>query len=662
MSRVSQPPAFKLLRTLRGHQDVIHRMAWSPNLRWLATPARDGTVRVWDFHTGVLQATLEHDSWVNAVAWSPDGRHLVSGSERGTIALWGSQDWSLDRAVRAHAGRIECLAWRPGGDSVASASSDATIGIWDPTTGVERHRIDAHSKWANAVAWSPDGRVLATGAEDLTVRLWDGSSYEPLCTLRDHTDWVTDVAWAPDGSVVASCADRAVRLWDPATGALLQILRAHEGRVKCASFSSDGRMLASKGEDSAVRVWRCDTWEEVVMLEEPTLQEANPESTVAFHPSLPVLATLGEVDTVVRLWSIDCDRLMGAAAATPGVSYRSAKVVLVGASNTGKTCLARALMGFPFVPQESTHGMKVWSMSTETVVDESREPVQQEMFLWDLAGQSDYQLVHQLFLDQTSSAIVLFDPTDAGESLSVVRHWIAALSRAAGAECPRLLVGGRVDRGAAHLSGDEIQGILDNLGFAQYIATSAKTGHGVSTLRGLMEASVRWHDLPITRSPRLWQDAKSYILERRQHDTLIRASDLKVGFGLSHSDQVLSDRAFDTVLAHLQTQGLVWRLSFGDLLLLKPELLNDYASAVVLAARNHPQGLGCVVERDVLDARIDLSAVDRIQVPESESLLLHAVVQRFLERDIALREGVDLVLPSKLRAHDVACEGIGVVM
>jgi WD40 repeat protein len=32
----SQPPGLQLLRTLRGHNDVIYRLAWSPDLRTIA--------------------------------------------------------------------------------------------------------------------------------------------------------------------------------------------------------------------------------------------------------------------------------------------------------------------------------------------------------------------------------------------------------------------------------------------------------------------------------------------------------------------------------------------------------------------------------------------------------------------------------------------------
>jgi len=293
--------------------------------------------------------------------------------------------------------------------------------------------------------------------------------------------------------------------------------------------------------------------------------------------------------------------------------------------------------------------MKVWNLNKETASTSQGTQIQQETFLWDLAGQNDYQIVHQLFVDQTSLGLVLFDPTDPGETLPGVQHWVRALQRATRNEIPRLLVAGRIDRGSLTISDLELRNILSNYRFSAYAATSAKTGTGVQDLHELIQRHIEWDQLPITHSPKLWLELRSFVLARReQEDVLARISDLKLAFCLSHPQHVVSDRAFDTVIAHLQAQGIVWRFSFGNLLLLRPELLNDYASAVVLAARNHPMGLGAVNERDVLDARIDLSVMDRITNPQAERSLLHAVVERFLECQIALREGEHLVFPSKL--------------
>ena len=122
---------------------------------------------------------------------------------------------------------------------------------------------------------------------------------------------------------------------------------------------------------------------------------------------------------------------------------------------------------------------------------------------------------------------------------------------------------------------------------------------------------------------------------------------LRQAFTLERPGVDFNEAEFDTVIRHAQAQGLVWSLSFGDFVLLQPELLNDYASAIVRVARKHPEGLGCVLEHEVLEARIDFEDMVRLVEPGTERSLIHAVAEIFLARDIALREGEHLVFPSK---------------
>src|SRR5213078_3578089 len=82
---------------------------------------------------------------------------------------------------------------------------------------------------------------------------------------------------------------------------------------------------------------------------------------LSFHPNVPILATLGEKDQVIRIWNLDVATLLGTLSALPSVHYSNAKVVLVGESGVGKSGLALVLTGQPYAPTDSTHGRYVWN-------------------------------------------------------------------------------------------------------------------------------------------------------------------------------------------------------------------------------------------------------------------------------------------------------------
>jgi len=93
-------------------------------------------------------------------------------------------------------------------------------------------------------------------------------------------------------------------------------------------------------------------------------------------------------------------------------------------------------------------------------------------------------------------------------------------------------------------------------------------------------------------------------------------------------------------------------LKFGDLVLLRPDLLNGYAGAIIRGARAHRDEIGCVREADIYSPSFDFTGVDRLGRADEE-LLLRAIVQIFLDHSLCIAEetphGRHLVFPSQYR-------------
>jgi WD40 repeat protein len=660
------PPGFKLRHTLRGHKRWIFKIAWSPDGRTLASGSGDRTIRLWDAETGKLRQTLQRRSGkVVSVAWSPDGRTLASGSTDKTIRLWDTETGELGRILEGHSGEVYSVAWSPDGRTLASGSDDKTIRLWDTETGELRQTLTEHSGWVRSVAWSPDGRTLASGSDDKTIRLWDAKTGELRQTLTEHSGWVRSVAWSPDGRTLASSSE-TIHLWDFKRGRQIGILEGHTGSVGSVSFSSDGHLLASKSKDGTVRLWRCDNLETLLALDEPifvldSLIAWTWFGGLAFHPKAPVLATLGEGDEVIRIWDLDFDVLLSASPVIPSVHYTNAKVVLVGDTGVGKTGLGLVLTGQPFVPTESTHGRHVWTFDSREVEMGGGREETRETLLWDLAGQPGYRLIHQLHLNEVAVALVVFDARSETDPFAGVRHWDRALRQAlrlqgdAALPMKKFLVAARTDRGGVAVSRARIDALVRDLGYDGYLETSAKEGWNIAELAEAIRGVVEWEALPRVSSTELFQHIKAFLVEEKKAGRLLSTADDLYRAFLRTEDAPADTpdlRAqFETCIGRVESRGLIRRLSFGELVLLQPELLDAYASALVNAAKEEPDGLGCIVEEDALAGRFRMPQDERIQNKEQEKLLLIATVEEMLCHEIALREpteaGPILIFPSQ---------------
>jgi hypothetical protein len=270
-------------------------------------------------------------------------------------------------------------------------------------------------------------------------------------------------------------------------------------------------------------------------------------------------------------------------------------------------------------------------------------------------------LVHQLHLNEVTVALVVFDSRSETDPFYGVKHWVRALAQARrleGASAPPLrsyLVAARADRGGVAATRSRIQAVVDDLCLDGFFETSAKEGWQVTELADAIRSGIAWEALPMVSSSALFDSIKHFLLEEKQQGRLLSTvNDLFHGFRRMRTDNPSLGElraSFDSCIGRVESGGLIRRLQFGDLVWLQPELLDAYASAMIQAAKEEPDGLGFIREEDALEGQFRLAAEERISDREQEKLLLIATVEELLRHEIALKEvtdqGVDLIFPSQ---------------
>ncbi len=645
--------------TLRGHTDLIFRLGWSRDGKYLATPSKDRTTRIWRVSDGECLKVLEgHLHGVNQASWSPDGKQLATCSFDRTIRIWDVASGECQQVLRDHADDVCTVAWSPGGKLVVSGSADGTLILWDAVTWSIRSSVQAKSlRKMNRAEWSGKGDLLIVASDVGGVMSYSAD----LTVMVDATGVSTEVkglAWHPNHSRFACSYDDGSIFVGTIAEDQVYALNGHSRLTSSVSFSSDGTLLASKSWDNTVRIW--DLAKRVTIATFPEPSGLYWPSSLAFSPVDPLLATLGDRDKSVRLWNVESLLAKKAKPVEKTLRYSNAKVVLVGDSGVGKTALGNALMQQHFAPTASTHGRTVWTLSSGDVTA-GRVTETREVMLWDLAGQPGYRIFHRQHLDEVAVALVLFDARDETDPFSGARYWARVLDEAArGFPLVKFLVSSRIDRGGVAVSQARIDDFLRAYGFAGYFETSAKAGIGVDELRKRTLDAIAWDKIPSISAPEVFHAIRTFLIgEKEQGRLLLTSDELLKRFEAASAKKSESNElqaAFDNCLARLGTAGLVRPLRFGNLVLLQPELLDHYVAWMAHAAREEPDGAGFLFESDAKAGSFRMDD-DRLLAKRKsdEALVLTAAVEEVVARSIALRENTDkgaaLVFPSELRAE-----------
>jgi GTPase SAR1 family protein len=625
------------------------------------------------------------------LAWSPAGDKLAFRDDdgRGRILDLSGEVPVVGSDVQTEVlGVTSAMAFSPEGDRLATLAPSLpgrmTLTLrglrqeafWEST--LTRPRTSSYRSEGVNLAWSPDGKFLActtgTSSTPSTVWLIDAMDGHPVGQFDHHSDTVTGLAWIDNDQVLSASEDATLQLWRPDGSAPITVVETipAAGMVfvreqgTALIWSADGELFAWSLANTPTQLWYRNP----------------PSRSVAAHfTRLAVSAVdglLALVDAGATELVLISDWDQTASAPTATTTYTNAKVLLLGDSGVGKSALAMVLAGEEFRATESTHGRRIWRLPATEGPDTSGGD--REVLVWDPAGQPGYRIVHQLHLGGAAVALILFDSRSETTPLAGVFHWARAIRHAHPVTTGGLktfLIAARTDRGGITVSSERIQQVMTDFALDEYFETSAKEGTNTSALRSRLLAAIDWERIPTIASTALFAAVRRFVVDQKSSGNLLTPLDelsrafqaaMPSSLELLRAELQLPDLSdaeveeahsprltavFEGCVARLESADLVKRLKFWDYVLLQPELLDAYASAIVNAARDEPDGLGCILESKVIELDFAIPSTARVLVERQERLLVIATLEELIQAELVLREhtedGVQLVFPAAYR-------------
>ncbi|MDC0723473.1 WD40 repeat domain-containing serine/threonine protein kinase [Nannocystis bainbridge] len=330
------PEDGRMIRRVDGEVAHYGAAALSPDERWLALGAGDGTVRVWEVATGALRATLRaaYDD-VMSLQFSPDGGQLLAGTAAGPTLVWElplavPARWRVARApvamdidvagdrlamagdgvvtvhrvtdgalLAAEATNDVAKLVLSGAGTLLAASPAGAAELWDADTGALRCALPTTLEMWQRPVFLPHAEAVVTVDTESALHLWSTADCRGLHTLRRPNLPYGRIEGTAIGQLVIPGWTTRFELLDPWTRASVQFdgLRSELSGIAGAH---DGAQMFAHGSRGDAKVWDARTGEVLAEL------RGNAARIVSAKYSPDDSAILGLDDSgAARLWRAD---------------------------------------------------------------------------------------------------------------------------------------------------------------------------------------------------------------------------------------------------------------------------------------------------------------------------------------------------------------------
>ena len=360
--RGEDPP----IRPIDAGGPVSH-MAWSADLRWLATGGADPEVVLWDTDGQRIdrEHALDLGGPATALAFSPDGALLATGDRAGTLRLWDTGGGAIGQALGEEKGL-------PGAPSrlVFDAAGMRLYGlvagrvrVWSMQATNAGRRLGGSVQLeadvsVTALAVDLGGHRIVTGDVDGDVLHWKQARGRWTGRmLANHGDEVVQVQIVAErDAVISTAADRSIKLIELSTRGkkggqpFPMMMTASDEAALQVVVDAAGRRMVTVGSSAAPELWDLGArrGEPIARFAE----QRTPVQVLALAQSQALVVTAGE-DGSLRAWDMMVD---GGSAGARVIGDHKAAIDAFALARSGSTLVSTGRDGPVRVWKIDEHG------------------------------------------------------------------------------------------------------------------------------------------------------------------------------------------------------------------------------------------------------------------------------------------------------------------
>lgn len=659
-SKVSYPDGILFHNALIWRQKPSGKIDWSKSGHLIASAYLDGTILIWDIEGNIFSRYKFKSSLIYTVRFSPTSKLLGVGHNDGlTVLKVGRNDMVLvhEFSIGSPIGEMKFL-------------NDREIYATDERGRINKFMLGRHKSWE--LIGSIDSESVGGYSLDMNISgnefiIANNNSIVKFDTITGKRQNSIEISGGRSiryskkfKTCIGGFTDGTIKILSTDTLTQIKTFEGHTATVNHAYYNSDETIILSSSDDDTIRFWNAETGECLASINVVSKDISdNVFSGFALHPSQNIFATFQHISPRkygITLYQWEPTKIL-VNKQTKNIQYTSVKVVLVGESNVGKSYLAnRIVFGGPPNDGEitSTHGMKFWPLPLDKI---SKDMIlssehRREVVLWDMGGQEEYRLIHQMFLHDTTVALILLDPKRGSVAYKEVQTWNKYLTKQLnGRGTIKLLVGAKVDEPSDMIDMQSIKELCNTEGFDEYYETSAINGRGVESLCNSLAKIIRWDLLGETSRPELFQRIRDEI-ERRQKRGEVILSTIDLINAIRKLEKTNVDiSAIDVVTRQLAKQGTIALSSIKtgeQVIVLQVHEIERYAGSLILAARKNPRKVPALELAKILSPQFQFPEINQLDRLENlqEKAVIECTVQLMLQHGICFEYDGLLIFPT----------------